>query len=66
LISVDEAKSKGDMKNPWRTGGWCVVKEDAVRRMFSEGEMQESVLRYRMAFVEDGAWDELGLPRGAT
>jgi hypothetical protein len=64
FISVDEKKSKGDMQNPWRTGGWCVVKEEAVRRMFEDGPILDSVLKYRMAFIEDEAWDKIGLPRG--
>lgn len=64
LISVDEKKSDGDMQNPYRTGGWCVVKEEAVRRMFDDGPILDSVLKYRMAFIEDEAWDKIGLPRG--
>lgn len=62
LISVDEEKSE-DLQNPWRTGGWIVVKEGAVRRMIDSPELLERVLEQRVAFLPDDAWDMLGLPR---
>ena len=62
LISVDENQSS-DMQNPYRTGGWCVVREDFVQRVFSPPELVEQVLRKRMAFLPDDAWDMIGLPR---
>ena len=34
LISVDESKSE-DMQDPYRTGNFCVVKDDAIRRMLA-------------------------------
>lgn len=55
LISV---KDGTDKKNPYRTGGWVVIKEDAARNIFGDG-----VVESRMAFVEDEAWDKIGLPR---
>lgn len=63
LISVDESKSE-DRQNPWRSGGWCVVKDEAVRRMITTPELLDAVLEKRMAFVPDDAWDKIGLPRG--
>jgi len=63
LISVDPDQSGEDHLNPWRTGGWCVVTEDAVKRWFT-GTMLNSVMHRRFAFVEDKVWDHLGLPRG--
>lgn len=65
LISVDEAKTE-DMENPWRTGGWCVVRDDFIKRVFQPPELAEHVLERRMAFMPDDAWDMLGLPRGET
>lgn len=62
LISVDESKSS-DRDNPYRTGGWCVLKEDAIKRMLSPGEFLDSVLKKRIAFVPDQVWDGVGLPR---
>jgi hypothetical protein len=63
LISVDESKTT-DEKNPWRSGGWVVVKEDMIRRMFNPPELVEQVLKKRVAFMPDEAWDMIGLPRG--
>lgn len=65
FISVDESKSP-DRDNPYRTGGWAVVTDDAVRRCVSPPELAEKIVRARMAFVPDDAWDLLGLPRDAV
>lgn len=64
LISVDEEKSKGDLQNPYRTGGWVVVRDEFIQRVFTPPELVEQVLKQRMAFMPDDAWDMLGLPRG--
>ena len=65
LISVDEKKSKEDTDNPYRTGGWCVVKEDFIKRLkLNPPELEQSILEKRVAFLPDETWDMLGLPRG--
>ena len=56
LISVKDGES-GD--NPYRTGGWCVVKEEAMLQVTTP-----KMLEKRMMFVPDSAWEQLGLPRG--
>ena len=66
LISVDEEKSKGDMKNPYRTGGWCVVKEEAIRRWLPPGKLLADIIEKRVAFLPDETWDMIGLPRGGS
>lgn len=58
LISVKNGESG---KNPYRTGGWAVVKDEAVAGIFGENT---PALKYRVAFIEDEAWDKIGLPRG--
>jgi hypothetical protein len=63
LISVDEEKSKGNTANPYRTGGWAVVTDDAVRRIIKPKELLDDVLTKRVLFVPDGVWDLIGLPR---
>ena len=64
LMSVDESKS-ADHKNPYRSGGWCVVKEDMVKRVLGKDkQLLEATLRKRIAFITDEAWDKIGLPRG--
>ncbi len=61
LISVDEAKSASDMKNPYRTGGWCVVSDNFVKRVVTPQELQDTILKQRVAFIPDEAWELLGL-----
>ena len=53
LISVRDGES-GD--NPYRTGGWVVVKKEAAKKIF--GDKIKSI-----AFVEDKLWDKVKLPR---
>ena len=59
LVSVRNGESTS---NPYRTGGFVVIKEDAVKK-FSTPEMFEKVKKTRFAFIEDSMWDALGLPR---
>ena len=63
LISVNEKKST-DMDNPYRTGGWCVVKPEAIKRWSIDQAMCDSMLKHRFAWMEDEVWDLIGLPRG--
>lgn len=66
FISFDESKTD-DRKNPYRSGGWCVLREEAVVRMLAgEPALLEHTLAVRFTFVTDEAWDLIGLPRGAT
>lgn len=63
LISVNEAKTD-DQENPYRTGGWCVVTDEAIKRWPIDDDMRDSMIERRMAWIEDEVWDGLGLPRG--
>lgn len=54
FISVKDGES-GD--NPYRTGGWIVLKQEAVDKLFKDKPP-------KIAFVEDTLWDNLGFPRG--
>lgn len=64
LISVREPQNEDEEKNPYRTGGWVVVKEDLIRRAVKPPEFADNILKKRMAFVPDDVWDWLKLPRG--
>lgn len=64
LISAREPAPGEDPKNPYRTGGWVVVKDDFIRRAFQPPEVVENILKRRMSFVLDEVWDAIGLPRG--
>ena len=48
------------MPNPYRTGGWCVLTDDAVKRMLNNAD---DLIKSRFCFVPDTVWDALGLPR---
>jgi hypothetical protein len=64
FISVDEKKSAGDLNNPYRTGGWAVIKDEAVKRLIQPPELLAQVLKQRVCFLPDEVWELLGLPRG--
>jgi hypothetical protein len=57
LISVRDGSSK---EEPYRTGKWCVIKEEAMRRLVAY--MNQPVPKSRMIFVEDRLWLALRLP----
>lgn len=48
------------MPNPYRTGGFAVVKQDAVKR-FLEGEILTWCLKHRWMFIDQKAADQLGI-----
>lgn len=58
LISV---KDGSDQKNPYRTGGWVVVTDEAVLRIFEHNAAQQ-MIKARAAFLEDSTWKQVGLP----
>lgn len=62
LISVRNGESGPD---PYRTGGWCVVK-DAALDFIKARELRADILSKRVAFIPDEVWDLVGLPRGET
>ncbi len=60
MISVRDGES-GD--TPFRTGGWCVVKAEAVLQIVNDPEL----IKRRVMFVPDNVWNQIGLPeRSAT
>lgn len=65
LITIDPAKSgagweKAALPNPYRTGGWFVLREAAVARMFT-GEALAFALKHRWIFIKHAAAVSLGL-----
>ena len=60
LITADESKSD-DMQNPYRTGGWFVVKDALIKRMGLPKEMEDDLLKKRAGFIEHSAAVKLGL-----
>lgn len=63
LISTRDGESGN---NPFRTGGWAVVKDEAVRRFVTDPAMADEICEKRVAFLEDRTWDMIGLPRVAS
>jgi hypothetical protein len=53
---------KGPIPNPYRTGDWAVIKEEAVKNAL-EGSFLDFALKNRFMFITDLGWDELGIPR---
>lgn len=49
-------------QNPYRTGGFWVVKEAAIRRIVHPPELMEAICQKRMAFLENKVCTALGLP----
>lgn len=65
-ISVDEDKTPEGAAPPdyWQSGGWSVVKDEAIKRVSIPEEMIQTAIENRVLFLSDGAWDALGFPRG--
>lgn len=64
VITINPAKSESDwnkerIPNPYRTGGWFVVK-DHVAEYFDD-KMKAWVLKHRWMFMEDEAAKKMGL-----
>ena len=72
LISIrnGEESEEGNAGNfnPYRTGGWCVVRDEAITRWLGgdNDELLAGILKKRMAFLPDEVWDMIGLPRGES
>lgn len=65
LISIrngEKPPPHGEVPNPYRTGGWCVVAEAFIKRVFGD-QATTAALSKRWLFIDDAAWDLIGLPR---
>jgi len=65
IIAVDPEKTE-DLNNPYRTGGWWVVKDDFIEHVkkFTVKEAAsalEGALKRRVLFMDDGACRQFGL-----
>lgn len=63
LISVREPKNEEEECNPYRTGGWVVVKEEFIKRVVQPEDHAKAICKKRVAFIPDEAWNALGLPK---
>ena len=56
-------KDQTDKDNPYRTGGYWVIKEEAVKEMPMNPQLLEQILKKRVCFIEDTMAERLGLKR---
>lgn len=66
LITIDNEKSspgwnRDKFPNPYRTGGFFVLKDEAIRQAIHPESMSEWALKYRWMFIEDEAARMMGL-----
>ena len=66
LITIDATKSEqgweeDNIPNPYRTGGFFVVKEEAVERLFNHARALEFAKKHRWLFIEHDAAMQVGL-----
>ena len=60
VISVRDGESGN---NPYRTGGWWVVKEDAIMNMINDSDekLKRGIAEKRVVFLEDSVCEIIGL-----
>lgn len=64
LVSIRDGESQeGSPPNPYRTGGWWVLKVEAVKRIF---DMDFTGKLQKFMFIEDSIADAVGLKKGGT
>lgn len=52
---------RGWMPNPYRSGGWAVMKESAFMRLFKPDSSGAFGLKHRWMFIEHGAGVQIGM-----
>lgn len=56
----------GFCPNPFRSGGWWVIKEEALRRLVHPAELADHIAKLRWSFIPDDAAEKMGLIPGST
>ena len=59
LISIRDDQ-QGE-ENPFRTGGWAVVKDNYIEQIVKPKELADQILRKRVCFIPDAVWNQLPL-----
>ena len=61
IITVDEKKTD-DISNPWRTGGFFVLKDDYIKKLMDESPaLLERTLKHRMCYMPHEVAEGIGL-----
>jgi len=66
-INATDDDMKGPFPDPYRTGGWVVVRDEFLTRnkeFFGE-KFTNSAIENRFAFITDEVWDIIKLPRSS-
>ena len=64
IVFLSVRDGEQNKKSPYRTGGFWVLKEEAVKRMLSSSPgLLKSILEKRVTFVEDSVCEKLGLSK---
>lgn len=61
-VILIEVKDNCDQQNPYRTGGFCVIKDEGIKNAFPP-EQAEMALKHRWCFVEESIWKAIGLDK---
>lgn len=65
IIVISIRDGEGGQKDPYRTGGWIVLKDEAIERLreiISPPELIDEILESRVFFLEDKVWKAFGYP----
>lgn len=60
LVSVRDTEDRKEQQNPYRTGGWWVVRDEFVKRIFDK-KTYEDASKSRFCFITHTAAESLGL-----
>lgn len=63
IIIISVRDDETDRENPYRTGGWWVVKEEAFKNIPMDKELKDTILRSRVVFMEDSVCEKIGLEK---
>jgi hypothetical protein len=62
IIFIGVRDGETDKENPYRSGEWFVLKEEAFKRMgLNDENLKADILKKRICFIEQGVLKRLGL-----
>jgi len=63
IICISVKDGEEGKHNPYRTGGWVVIKDSTLEKIVKEEAIIMQIKAQRVTFIEDTIWDKLGFPR---
>lgn len=66
VILIEVMESHAVEGEPTRTGGFAVVRDEAIRRIVNDPELATSIIRKRVCFLPREVWSMMGLPKGGA